>query len=148
MKNMHIELVDSIQKIDACYDVFLELRPHLKDQISFTAQILLQQKEGYSAVALFKENEAIAAMGFRVLNTLAWGKVLYIDDLITKEKFRKIGCAETLIKYAVEKAKESHCDQVHLDSGYTRNHAHRFYLHHGFELTSHHFSLKLKNQLL
>ncbi len=143
---MQIKPIHSPKEIERCFEVFLELRPHLKSKEAFVAQVLQQQQEGYQMVAIFVEgeNETVSGIGFRILTTLAWGKILYIDDLITKEHLHGKGYASNLIKYIIAKAKELDCDQLHLDSGYTRNKAHRFYLKHGLELTCHHFSLKLK----
>jgi len=39
-------------------------------------------------------------------------------------------------------AHERGCGQVHLDSGVQRFAAHRFYLRNGFDIASHHFSVK------
>jgi GNAT superfamily N-acetyltransferase len=140
---MSLESVISPDKISACFDVYLELRPHLKSREDFIKQVLLQQQEGFYLAAIFEEKEAVAAMGFRFIQTFAWGKILYIDDLTTKAHLHGKGYGTALLTYAIQQAKESDCDQVHLDSGYTRNKAHRLYLRYGFELTAHHFSLKL-----
>ena len=139
-----ITKITSPEEIGNCFDIFLELRPHLRNKEQFVAQVIKQQKETYQIAAVFEEGQAAACIGFRVITTLAWGKIIYIDDLITGEQFRAKGYGSLLLEYAINKAKEMNCDQVHLDSGYTRNAAHKHYLKHGFELNSHHFSLKLK----
>lgn len=141
---MTVKLITSPEEITDCFDVFFELRPHLKSKEEFLSNILLQQQEGFHLAAIFERKEAVAAVGFRFMTTLAWGKILYIDDLITKASLHGKGHGRALLDYATQQAKESNCNQIHLDSGYMRNKAHRFYLHYGFELTSHHFSLKLK----
>lgn len=51
---------------------------------------------------------------------LAWGDVLYVDDLSTRERFRR-------------------CEAVYLDSGHHRHDAHRLHLGAGYEIRSHHF---------
>ncbi|MFZ4116104.1 MAG: GNAT family N-acetyltransferase [Chthoniobacterales bacterium] len=140
---MLVERITSSDKISACFDVYLELRPYLKNKEDFIKKVLLQQQEGFQLAAIFQGEEAVAAIGFRFMTTFAWGKILYIDDLTTKAHLHGKGYGTALLDHAIEQAKELHCDQVHLDSGYTRNKAHRLYLRYGFELTSHHFSLKL-----
>ena len=82
--------------------------------------------------------------GFRFLEFLAWGKVLYIDDLITNSEVRKNGHGGKLLKWIIEQAKQMNCDQVHLDSGPQRHDAHRLYLNHGFKIIGHHFALNFK----
>jgi GNAT superfamily N-acetyltransferase len=78
------------------------------------------------------------------MTTLAWGKILYIDDLITKNTFTGKGYGKMLLDHATKIAKDNACQQVHLDTGYTRHAAHRLYLKQGFELNCHHLVLKLK----
>jgi len=130
-------------EIGSCFPVLQELRPHLKDRDAFVAQIQRQNQEGYVLVYLRDFEEVGACMGFRIFETLPWGKILYIDDLITREKSRKNGFGRRLVDYAVEQARQAGCAQVHLDSGHHRFDAHRLYLNMGFILSCHHLALIL-----
>ena len=47
-------------------------------------------------------------------------------------------------RYYISVSMPNILDAVHLDSGHTRFDAHRVYLSHGFRISSHHFTLKLK----
>ncbi len=87
-----------------------------------------------------------ACAGYRIAEYLAWGKALYVDDLVADESARGQGYASQLFDWLIERAREANCDQFHLDSGTgpTRFRAHRFYLHKGMDITSHHFAMKLK----
>lgn len=138
---MDINIIDDQNEIEKCFDAFLELRPHLKDKKTFTDQVLSQQKEGYMTYGIKEGDEVVACIGFRVLTTLAWGKILYIDDLITKAKCHGKGYGGVLLTHAINHAKELGCVEVHLDTGYTRHAAHRVYLKHGFKMISHHMAL-------
>jgi GNAT superfamily N-acetyltransferase len=82
-----------------------------------------------------------ALAGFRFLEFLAWGRVLYIDDLITDSESRRAGHGGKLLKWVIEQAKKAKCDQVHLDSGPHRHDAHKLYLNHSFKIVAHHFAL-------
>lgn len=79
--------------------------------------------------------------GFVVGNKLAWGKHIYIADLVTSEGYRSSGVGGRLIDWLKSYARERGCKQIHLDSGVQRFSAHRFYLRHGFNIVSHHFSI-------
>ena len=140
---MDIHLLQTPQDIAPAFDVFLELRPYLTDIQHFTEQVLHQQQEGYRLYAISEGSEVVSCIGFRIMTTLAWGKIVYIDDLITKATCRGKGYGHALLDYAVQYAQDQGCVQVHLDSGYTRNTAHRVYLNHGFEIACHHFARKL-----
>lgn len=140
----NIKIIATPNEIALSFEAFCELRPHLSNVDIFINQVIEQQKEGYQIIAIQEQNEIVACAGFRVITTLAWGKAIYIDDLITKAKSRSKGYAKQLLDHIVHIAKNHHCDQVHLDSGYARHSAHKVYLKYGFELNCHHFLLKLK----
>lgn len=136
-----IQQATSPEQIRQCYKVMRELRPHLVDEEAFVAQILRQLSAGYYLAYCQDDLKVHALIGFRFLEFLAWGKVLYIDDLVTDSEARKKGHGGKLMKWVIEKAKEKQCDQVHLDSGPQRHDAHRLYLNHGFKIIGYHFAL-------
>jgi predicted GNAT family N-acyltransferase len=142
-ENTAIQLASSAEQIRSCYSVMVQLRPPLKNAEDFVEQVQRQQAEGYRLVFLEKEGKVRAVIGFRFLEFLAWGKVLYIDDLISDTQTRKQGYGGHLLKWTIEQAKNSQVDQVHLDSGSQRHDAHRLYLNHGFKIIGHHFALEL-----
>ncbi|MBI5274328.1 MAG: GNAT family N-acetyltransferase [Chlamydiales bacterium] len=145
MENTTIQKANTREQIRACYKIMRQLRPHLTDEESFIQQVQRQLAEGYQLVYLQEGEEIRALAGFRLLEFLAWGKVLYIDDLITDSEIRRSGHGGKLLKWVIEQAKEAKCDQVHLDSGPQRHDAHRLYLNHGFKIVAHHFALDFKD---
>ncbi|HZQ78969.1 MAG TPA: GNAT family N-acetyltransferase [Acidimicrobiia bacterium] len=120
------------------------LRPHLASGDEFVARVNRHQRpEGYRLVGLFADGHdggAVAAAGFRRLHNLAWGDLLYIDDLVTLESHRGRGHAHRLLEWVVAEARRLGCLQVHLDSAPFRHDAHRLYLNEGFRISSFHFS--------
>lgn len=140
---MNLKILKNYDDIIQAFDVFLELRPSLTDAASFATQVLVQQKEGYQVIAVIESDCVVAAIGFRMLTTLAWGKIVYIDDLITKSDQRQKGYAKVLMDHVIGIAKDQECQQIHLDTGPRRHAAHRFYLNKGFELNCYHLALKL-----
>jgi GNAT superfamily N-acetyltransferase len=129
------------------YPVMRELRPHLSEE-EFVAQAL-RQAETQNYALIYMEDGAgnvAGVAGYRPVEMLHWGKVLYIDDLVTAETHRGQGFADHLFNYVVNQARAQKLDAVHLDSGTHsgRWDAHRFYLKHGMNITSYHFVLNLK----
>lgn len=121
------------------------LRPSLTDVHSFASRINdVQRPEGYRLVGVFAggAKEAAAVAGFRVGNSLAWGRYLYVDDLSTIEEARRHGHARALLDWLLAEAVRQSCDQLHLDSGLgpERAAAHRLYLNSGLVIASHHFA--------
>lgn len=140
MKILH---ATSEADIAACFPVFKVLRPHLVEA-EFVPRVLRQQTQGYRLCYIQDSGTVVAAAGYRSLEFLAWGKVLYVDDLITLPAKRGSGFAGALMDSLIRQARELGCDQLHLDSGYQRNDAHRLYLKKGMHLDCHHFAMHLR----
>jgi GNAT superfamily N-acetyltransferase len=142
-KIMQIQIAKTEEDIAKCWDVLYVLRPHLvREKFVDTVQEMMGQ--GYVLIFIEKEGRAVAAAGYRYLLYLFYGRHYYINDLSTLESERGNGYAGMLIDYIVEEARKKNLEAVTLDSGYTRNAAHRLYLNKGFILAAHHFSKKLK----
>jgi GNAT superfamily N-acetyltransferase len=140
--NMTIEIfiANTDNEITACFPVFSALRPHIQEN-EFLPQVKRQQNQSYQILALRDNGLIKSVAGFRFCEFLAWGKILYIDDLSTLPEARSNGYAESLLDWLIEYAKPSDCKALHLDSGYNRNAAHRLYLRKGLKLSSHHLDL-------
>ncbi len=119
-----------------------ELRPHLVEQ-KFAAYVRLLQKEGYRLVFLEASNQVMSVAGYRVQESLARGRFMYVDDFVTGAAARKHGFATTLFDWLVARARELECASIQLDSGPTRHEAHRFYEAKGMTRSSRHYSLVL-----
>lgn len=139
---MNILHASSETDIAACFPVFKVLRPHLVEA-EFVPRVLRQQGQGYHLCYIRDAGAVVAAAGYRRLEFLAWGKVLYVDDLITLPAKRGSGFAGALMDWLIARARTFECDQLHLDSGYQRSDAHRLYLKKGMHLDCHHFAMHL-----
>jgi len=123
------------------------LRPHLADEAEFARRVdELQRPQGYRLVAVVEDDGAVGAVaGFRVFEMLAFGRVLYVDDLSTLPAARRRGYARALLDWCAEEAERAGCDALHLDSGVgpDRRDAHRLYFNTGMRISSHHFQREL-----
>lgn len=86
-----------------------------------------------------------AVAGFRISECLAWGRFLYVDDLVASANDRSKGYGGTLFDWLVAYARDAGCDEFHLDSAVHRFAAHRFYLNKRMAIEAHHFGLKLRS---
>jgi ribosomal protein S18 acetylase RimI-like enzyme len=143
LKSSAVIRAQTADQIRSCYPVIRQLRPHLSNERSFVEQIQRQAQQGYQLVYLQEGAQVKAVAGYRFQECLAWGKILYIDDLVTDGSARNQGFASALLTEIIDEARKAQCDQVHLDSGPQRHEAHRLYLNHGFQICAYHFSLKL-----
>jgi GNAT superfamily N-acetyltransferase len=122
------------------------LRTHHADEDDFVRRVdEVQRPEGYRLVGAFEGARCLAVAGFRELHTLAWGHVVYVDDLSTHPDGRRRGHARALLDWCADEARRLGCDQLHLDSGVEANRldAHRLYLNSGMRITSYHFAKPL-----
>ena len=143
---MKITPLETAEDIKRCYKVMCQLRPHLLDEIAFVEQVQRQIKDGYHLVCVEESGDVKALAGFRFLEFLAWGKVLYIDDLVTCSGARGLGYGSAILQWLTQLAKERQCDEMHLDSGPQRHDAHRLYIKHKMKIIGHHFSLALREK--
>lgn len=140
---MKIIIATSPFDIERCFPVMRQLRPHLSME-GFAGQVKRQMDfAGYRLVLCEADGAVMAAAGYRISEFLAWGKTLYVDDLITDESARGRGFGGILMDWLVGKAGESGCAEVHLDSGVHRFDAHRLYLNKRMNITAHHFAVRL-----
>ena len=127
----------------AAFPVMRALRTHIEAEADFLARVRAQEEVGYR-LALLRDGDAILAVaGFRLAENLAWGRFLYVDDLVTAPEARSRGCGAALLAWLFERARDEGCSELHLDSGTHRSDAHRFYEREGMEPTSLHFRRKL-----
>ena len=107
------------------------------------AQILRQQAGGYFLAYCESDSEIRSVAGYRYSENLAYGKFMYVDDLVTKTDDRSKGFGKQLFDWLVAQAETHGCAVFALDSGVHRFDAHRFYLVNRMNIVSHHFVLRL-----
>ncbi|WP_218023566.1 GNAT family N-acetyltransferase [Salinimonas sediminis] len=125
--------------------ILQQLRPHL-DELSLRHQLARQQQQGYQLAYIEHQHAIHAVAGFVIRENLAWGRHIYIDDLVTDAGYRGHGAGTALLQWVCEYGRDQKCIQVHLDSGVQRFAAHRFYLKEQFAITSHHFAFSLTHR--
>ena len=140
METIRLAMTD--EEIERCYPVMRQLRPHVPEG-EFLPIVRRQEAGGYYLAFLESEGAVQAVSGFRFLENLAGGRVLYVDDLVTDAETRSRGHGGRLFAWLVERAREAGCNHLELDSGVQRFDAHRFYLVNRMIISSHHFRLAL-----
>ena len=138
-----IRLAQSDDDVGRCFRVMQQLRPHLKDH-EFVPAVRRQEREGYR-LALLEEDGAVRAVaGYRVMDNLVSGRILYVDDLVTDSEVRSKGHGRAVLAWLIDRAREAGCQTLELDSGVQRFDAHRFYLTNRMIISSYHFRLTLE----
>ncbi len=142
MANTTIFKAQTQDQVLLCYPVMQQLRPHLSQE-AFLDQVLRQHQEGFLLAGLEVGGEVKAVAGYRILEMLAHGRILYVDDLITLEQERSQGWGQQLFQWLTAEARTHACANLQLDSGTFRHGAHRFYFRQGMHISSYHFAMKL-----
>jgi len=135
---MTIKIAKTDNEINTCYSVMQELRPHINKE-EFLSRVRNQERSGYQLAYVQEADEIVAVAGFRMSENLAWGKFMYVDDLVTLSAQRSKGFGSKLLSWLKEYAIKNSCSQFHLDSGTQRKEAHRFYEREGMSITGYHF---------
>ncbi|MGH8129346.1 MAG: GNAT family N-acetyltransferase [Steroidobacteraceae bacterium] len=137
------EHADTDEAIAACYDVMAVLRPHVT-RAEFVPLVRSLQADGFRLACIRIEGRVVAVAGYRLSTNLFYGRHLYVDDLVTADSERSQGHGRELLAWLHAIAIENGCDALDLDSDVQRKRAHEFYLREGLELSSYHFSERLK----
>jgi GNAT superfamily N-acetyltransferase len=119
-----------------------QLRPHL-ESAAFVATVRRQAAGGFALAMLERDGHVQAVAGFRVIDNLVGGRILYVDDLVTDAAARSHGYGRALIDWLTTRARTENCRYLELDSGVQRFDAHRFYLVNRMHIASYHFRLRI-----
>jgi GNAT superfamily N-acetyltransferase len=137
-----VRVAESDEEIARCFPVMQQLRTHLAAD-EFVPTVRRQQLGGYRLAYLEDGAQVCAVAGFRVIDNLVNGRVLYVDDLVTDVGRRSQGHGKALLASLMQRARDEGCRCLELDSGVQRFDAHRFYLTSRMSISSYHFTLKL-----
>jgi GNAT superfamily N-acetyltransferase len=142
MRDGRLALASNEMDIRRCCSVLRQLRSHLEES-AMVDQIVRQQAAGYLLAYVESDQVIRSVAGFRYSENLAYGKFMYVDDLVTDSDDRSQGFGKLLFDWLVAAARERGCEVLALDSGVQRFGAHRFYLVNRMSIMSHHFILRL-----
>ncbi len=141
--SVEVQLAISDAEVLGCFECVAELRPHLV-RGEFVARIREQQAQGYLLAYITDgSGEAVACAGYRINDYLAHGRMMYVDDLVTKASARSSGYGAELMDWLSQQAIDNDCQQFQLDSGVQRFAAHKFYFREGMSIASYHFAKAL-----
>lgn len=136
---MEVRLANGSTDLSGICAVLAQLRPRFEPD-ALQAKVRELMRQGYRLAYLIDDGgRVLCVAGFVIGEKLAWGKHLYIDDLVTDESARSGGAGRYMLHWLKDYAQERGCREIHLESGVQRFGAHRFYLREGFRISSYHF---------
>ncbi|MFP7654823.1 MULTISPECIES: GNAT family N-acetyltransferase [Chryseobacterium] len=142
---MEVKEAKTRADIEFCKEVILQFRTNLKEDNYVDQIIEMMNEEGFKLHYIPNDTntKAVAFIGYRPLQMLRTGKIIYIDDLFTSSECRSKGFAGLLLDHVTKEAETTGIQSVHLDSGYMLHDAHRLYLNKGYVLACNHFAKKI-----
>ena len=143
MNTYRLSLADTDQDYLACFEIMLELRPHLAGAAAFAEQARRQSKQGYRLLAAWQAERVMGLAGYRVQENLIYGRFLYVDDLVIAADARCQGLGAKLIDALREEARRQDCARLVLDTGLGNALGQRFYFRQGLLAHGLHFSQQL-----
>lgn len=119
--------------------VLQELRPHLTLE-TFVAIYREGYAQGLRFTLAYRGKACVGVAGWRVMaTTVAGGRKLHVDDLVTTASGRSTGVGKALLAVLHQRAADAECSMLDLDSAVHRFDAHRFYMREGMVISAHHF---------
>lgn len=138
-----IARTETDEQIAATYEVMRQLRPHLLREEYVPRVRALMASDGFHLAALIDDGEVRAAAGYRFMDMLYCGRLLYVDDLVVDERVRSRGYGSRLLDWLKAEARSHGCHELQLISRVVREQAHRFYFREGLGIECFQFRVRL-----
>lgn len=143
MSEHTIRVLRGEDELRAVWPLVSQLRSEF-DEERFLAQIQRQIAQGCRVSVLFDADGAPRAFAcWRVMEMLAVGLHVYVDDLVTDQSVRSRGHGKAMLDWLKAEARRLGCARLQLDSGTQRRDAHAFYLREGLRIEAFHFGIAL-----
>jgi GNAT superfamily N-acetyltransferase len=136
---MTVEEALTDEAILSTREVMRQLRPAIPPDAYLPTVRRMMQTDGYHLAALYESERLRSVAGYRFMEMLYCGRIMYVDDLNTDEAHRSQGCGRVLMAWLKAQARAHGCGQLHLDSGVQREATHRYYFRERFTINAYHF---------
>ncbi|PFH10825.1 acetyltransferase (GNAT) family protein [Collimonas sp. PA-H2] len=136
---LEIKHIESDADLAASFSVMKELRPHLSDRTTYSAQVARQRTQGYRLLAAWRDGAIVGLAGYRLQDNLIYGRFVYVDDLVITASLQRSGIGERLLQAVRQQAVALHCKHFVLDTGLHMALAQRFYFRQGLLAKGMHF---------
>ncbi|WP_420555897.1 GNAT family N-acetyltransferase [Roseovarius sp.] len=135
--------VEDAATVAACFELMLQLRPHLGSATEFVARWQSQSAEGYRLLAIHDGGKPVALAGYRIQENLIHGRHIYLDDLVTDQSHRSRGLGQRLLEHVQEIGRAAGCGRLSLDTPLSNALGHRFYFRQGMLASALRFNIPL-----
>ena len=109
----------------AAYMVLHQLQSDLL-MAHYLARVEHARNGGWRLFVVLRAEEPIAAIGFRLLDDLAWGRSLLIEQIVVDSALRGRGIGTSLMLRMAELGRLTRSDHIRLSAGLNHPDLHRF----------------------
>jgi GNAT superfamily N-acetyltransferase len=145
MSDLMLQPAETVTETTACWPLMQLLRPYLTSAEMFLEQVARQRMFNYRLLVAWKDGEAVALAGWRLQENCAYGRHIYVDDLVTRPDRRGQGLGARLIARLAGDGNRLGCVALVLDTAVNNSDAQRFYARSGLRNRALSFSMKLKD---
>jgi GNAT superfamily N-acetyltransferase len=138
--SVHVRELEHPEGDDQVVALLAHLRPSTADRARAVAA---SAAHGVRYLGAFEEAGRLVSLASWRIMTTTRGRVLYVDDLVSDPGMRRKGAGRALLAWLGRAGVAAGCQTLELDSGVTRNDAHRFYARVGLSISAFHFSKPL-----
>ncbi len=136
---MDIRIATTAAEFAACHPVMRELR-NQHDSETFVDWVHEQANQGYVLAYIAGPSGPVSVAGYRIRDSLAWGRYLHVEDMSTLSAYRSKRMGSALAQWLIAQARQEGCQGLHVDSPVASEQLRRFCERHDFQLSAHHFS--------
>lgn len=104
---MEIRSLSSDQEIRVTFPAMSQLRTHLNKESYLETVRRMQRSDRYRLAAAFDGDVARCAAGYRISEFLAYGKILYVDDLVTDQNSRSENLGGRMLDWLTEEVRRN-----------------------------------------
>ncbi len=147
MATQDILPMQSEAEVRETYALMRQLRQAMSEEAYLEQVGRLMRGQGYRLAGLREGGVLRCVAGYRLGESLSWGRYLYVDDLVSDLSQRSKGHGKRMLDWLAQEARRQGCAELHLDSGTQRLEAHRFYLRERMDIVFFHFKKDLRQHL-
>lgn len=128
------------KEVNDIHQLVLSLHPSFElnaDELRLELRRKLNQE--IHILELIDNNKIIGFFDFAICECFAWGKYLYVYDLVLDPTQRSKSYGQKFLAYLHNYAKRNHCSSIRLDSKLERVDARRFYIKNGYDIFAFHY---------
>lgn len=142
---VEVRRFEAAEDLARCFEALDVLHPGRLDPADVTATLVrLTRKHDVRVAGIEEDGRVLAAVVFRVTESLSYGRHIHIDEIAAVPDARARGLGCVLMDHVRDHGRREGCHSIHLNSGLGRAATRRFYHRYGLDISSFHFRMGIQ----